>query len=571
MTVYKRYQSKKMQAKLLVMLMTICGLILCMISYLAVMTINQQRAMVKIQSDALVQSRIETIQNVIFDILLQKEHALKLRLKTQSLKPEALNAWMETDPNINQIFVMRLKADAKLDDTPVTQHQIEFPIVHSDNNQIDPNNLIGVISPIIQDPSLLFQHNLKEGEISPTSGWYVSQYEGQPILMYWMINTTDSKYHQSDNGFAEGTDFNGDKNSGYTLSGTKVLIGIKLSYVKLLSDVLARIEANYAPDNLEIVQSGRMLFQSQTSLVNDNNTLESTSESELFTKVLPYPLHDWQINYKKTLSTTPSLYGVTLVIVSGICLVILLLTIVVYRDLTKQHKAASMRVNFVGQVSHELKTPLTNISLYAQMQKEQLEEFDSVAVSNEYTLPPSLHQYNEVILQESQRLSRLIQNVLDFTKPSKVVLNSVLAIDIVRTLSDLFLPLLHAKGLKLNVICQDDIQLTTDADKVVQILCNLLSNVEKYASTGQAVDVIVSQTEERVIFEVRDYGPGVDDSYLPRLFEPFYRINSKLTEGVSGTGIGLTIAKQLAQSLSGKLIASPRTPGLAVSLIIPKV
>lgn len=556
MTFYKRYQSKKMQTHLLLMLMTICGLILFVIGYLAIMTLNQQQGLAKIQSEALAQSRIDVMQNLIFDTLAKKQANFRLRLETEALTDTSLKTWIETDPNISDIFVMHLKADVKLDETPLTQNQIQFPAPES--NQ-ESQAWLKTLGPILEDPSRLFQYAVKEGEALPTEGWYASNYDGQPILIYWVIQAKKANSKQT--GLTSTQSYGTQKTAG------NVLIGIKLSYVKLIADLLATIEINYAPDSIEIMQAGRTLFHAKPIFT--ETKAEITLPYELFTSVLPYPLHDWQINYKMAKTTDHGIFWVAVLVVGGICLMILLLTIIIYRELSKQHKAASLRVNFVGQVSHELKTPLTNIALYAQMQKEQLEEHD-LGIDDAYKLPNALHQYNDVILQESQRLSRLIQNVLDFTQAPNVKLTEVPAVDIVTTLSALFQPVLSVKGIQLNVECSENLRVLTDADKVIQILCNLLSNVEKYASNGKQVDVIVSQSRSEVIFEVRDYGPGVDESSLAKLCDPFYRANTEITEGVSGTGIGLTIAKQLALSLSGKLVASQRDPGLAVTLTLPK-
>lgn len=127
-----------------------------------------------------------------------------------------------------------------------------------------------------------------------------------------------------------------------------------------------------------------------------------------------------------------------------------------------------------------------------------------------------------------------------------------------------------AKGLTLELHIDGDIKVYSDADRVTQIVSNLLSNAEKYAADGKRVELYAQQDGERVYLGVRDFGKGLPERELRVIFQPFYRVKSSITEGVSGTGIGLTIAKQLAESLSGTLRAENREPGMAFILTLPK-
>ena len=108
-----------------------------------------------------------------------------------------------------------------------------------------------------------------------------------------------------------------------------------------------------------------------------------------------------------------------------------------------------------------------------------------------------------------------------------------------------------------------------DEDALGQILANLLSNVEKYASAGERVDVTLAQDAAKTRIRVRDYGPGIPAGQRRKVFDPFFRARSDLTEGVSGTGIGLTIARDLARQCGGELELEPCEPGACFVLTLP--
>ena len=221
-------------------------------------------------------------------------------------------------------------------------------------------------------------------------------------------------------------------------------------------------------------------------------------------------------------------------------------------------RLAKQQVSFVGQVSHEFKTPLTNITLYSEMLSEYLEDE-----------PAPIPDYLHIISAESKRLTRLVQNVLTFNKPNSVNIRSVDLTLLLKQIYHTFKPILAAKSLQLNITKLDsDCIVNTDEDCVMQILNNFLSNAEKYAANGKQVDLSLIKSGKQVIITVRDYGEGIANHLLKQIFEPFYRVNSSITEGVSGTGIGLTIANQLANQIHGEIKVINQNPGMAFSLIL---
>ena len=202
-------------------------------------------------------------------------------------------------------------------------------------------------------------------------------------------------------------------------------------------------------------------------------------------------------------------------------------------------REAAQRVSFVNQVSHELKTPLTNIRLYVDLARD--------------ASPAESGGLLSVVEEETSRLSRMIHNVLTFARQEKKTLElhpvSADLAESVKRVVELWRPVLEKSGLKVLLEAAKPVRAVFDADAVEQILGNLLSNVEKYAA-GSEVSIRV-QDDGSV--ELHDSGPGIAAKDAARIFEPFYRSRNDLTEGVSGTGLGLSIAKALANAQNGSL------------------
>jgi signal transduction histidine kinase len=227
---------------------------------------------------------------------------------------------------------------------------------------------------------------------------------------------------------------------------------------------------------------------------------------------------------------------------AALCLMLMLAGAFVWREQGRALNDAQTRVSFVTQVSHELKTPLTNIRLYAELLERELPDDDARA-----------QQHLQVITSESQRLSRLIDNVLSLSRERTLHLEATSADAVItRTLAQHRLSL-EQRDFAIETTLAAGAPIRTDADALAQILANLFSNVEKYAQAGRFLSVTSEQRGDRVTVRVRDKGPGVPESAREKIFEPYVRLDDSITEGASGTGIGLSIARDLAKKLGGDL------------------
>ena len=218
-----------------------------------------------------------------------------------------------------------------------------------------------------------------------------------------------------------------------------------------------------------------------------------------------------------------------------------------YREGTREMREARRRVSFVNQVSHELKTPLTNIRLYAEMAQHQAE------AAGEETVVRHL----AVVEAETSRLGRLIHNVLTFARHQRdqLVVHPQAAVldELVERVLDLWRPGLKAKGFEVKTELRAPEPFLFDPDAMEQVLGNLLSNVEKYASAGQWLRLATEVNGRTVRLVVEDHGPGIPKAKKDAVFQPFVRLRNDLAEGSSGTGIGLAISRELVQLHGGSL------------------
>jgi signal transduction histidine kinase len=206
---------------------------------------------------------------------------------------------------------------------------------------------------------------------------------------------------------------------------------------------------------------------------------------------------------------------------------------------------AERRSNFVAAVSHELKTPLTSIRMYAEMLRDGLVPSEA-----------KRSEYYTTITDESERLSRLIDNVLEFSRLEQnrrdlhLVVGSLS--DAIRDAIEKLRTHIEREGFRLELDLDDSIPAVQfDRDGVTQLVFNLVDNALKYARHAETrkIEIGLHLENERVELRVRDFGPGVADDQLRRVFEPFYRIGEELTRTTEGTGIGLALVKELAEGM----------------------
>lgn len=241
--------------------------------------------------------------------------------------------------------------------------------------------------------------------------------------------------------------------------------------------------------------------------------------------------------------------------------ILAIMGVVAYGHQRRATKLAQTRVSFVNQVSHELRSPLTNILLNADLATDFLD--------HEERARKCLH----LIQDEAHRLGRLIANVLTFSRmeTNRHVLEMAPCSpdDVVDDVLAQFASSLERHDIVLARERGADRAVLVDRDALFQIMANLISNVQKYAAGGRSLHVQTGIKGNRLHIRVADRGPGIRARDRERIFQSFVRLDQRLNEGVSGTGLGLTIARGLARELGGELTLVASEHGAVFEVTLP--
>lgn len=227
-------------------------------------------------------------------------------------------------------------------------------------------------------------------------------------------------------------------------------------------------------------------------------------------------------------------------------------------DLRRQLTLARQKTDFVSNVSHELKTPLTSIRMFAELLAEGRVSDLSKQVS-----------YLHIITAEAARLTRLINNVLDFSRlergEKKYNFQPCDLVEVVRDTAETLRPHLEQNGFSFACdLPTGPCTVTCDRDALAQVLVNLLSNAEKYSGERKEVRIELRRRSEPLPFmevSVLDRGLGVPRGSEAKVFEQFYRAHDALNSGIQGSGLGLTLARQIARAHGGDVAYEPREGG----------
>ena len=223
-----------------------------------------------------------------------------------------------------------------------------------------------------------------------------------------------------------------------------------------------------------------------------------------------------------------------------------------YRLVRRESEMARLKSDFVANVSHDLKTPLSLIRMYG-------ETLELGRVPDE----AARREYYGVITRESERLTRLIDNVLDFSRieggRQRYDIAPGAVEPIVQDAVEAFRHPLAQRGFKIAVDVEPDLpEIPLDAAAIRQALANLLDNAIKYSGDGRRVGLAARRVADEVRIEVSDEGVGIPPAEVPRIFEKFYRIGRSETQGRRGSGLGLALVKHVAEAHGGRVTVESR-------------
>lgn len=239
--------------------------------------------------------------------------------------------------------------------------------------------------------------------------------------------------------------------------------------------------------------------------------------------------------------------------------------ILLFKNVTEQFKLEKMQKDFVANVSHELKTPITTIKSYTETLLD--------GALNEKTIA---EDFLNVINSESDRMSRLVSDLLKLSKmdfeqanwkQEKISVKEIL-LDACKKLN------IHAKNknIKLHMgNIPNDMNIMFDKDGFEQIILNIAGNAIKYTHDNGNVWVNAKKENKNIIISIKDDGIGIPKEDINRIFDRFYRVDKARTREMGGTGLGLSIAKQIAESHNSKLLVESEVQkGTEIKIIIPE-
>jgi len=240
--------------------------------------------------------------------------------------------------------------------------------------------------------------------------------------------------------------------------------------------------------------------------------------------------------------------------------------ILMIQDITERQKLENMQKEFVANVSHELKTPLTTIKSYTE-----------TLLDGGVNDPETTRGFLSVVDDEADRMSRLVRDLLqlsrlDYNREKWNKTDN----DIIGILKNVIKKIEFTaknKNQRLNALFnpEDDIKVYSDKDKIEQVFLNILSNAIKYTHNGGKIDIEAKHTADVVTIMITDDGMGIPENELGRVFERFYRVDKARSRAMGGTGLGLSIAKQIIEEHKGTIKAESKEGiGTIITITLPR-
>ncbi|RST58536.1 PAS domain-containing protein [Siminovitchia terrae] len=238
--------------------------------------------------------------------------------------------------------------------------------------------------------------------------------------------------------------------------------------------------------------------------------------------------------------------------------------VAVLHDITDIRRLEKMRSEFIANVSHELKTPITSVKGFTETL------LDGAMEDKE-----ALHHFLGIIHKESERLHRMINDILHLSKIEQHMIplevENVNVAEVVDRVADTVRKDVEKKGLELHLPVERECWVKGEKDRIQQIILNLVSNAVSYTPAGGRITVSLADIEDEVAISVKDTGIGIAKKDLPRLFERFYRVDKGRARNSGGTGLGLAIVKHLVESHQGKIeVKSEEGRGTEFIVTLPK-
>ena len=506
-----------MKPKLVIVLLFIVLVPLGLMAWLGLRVAGSERAAVEESFRQLHRDKLADVEATILKVTGQREREMLTLSDSLTLEPGALRAAVWDNPAVSQIFVLSDKG------------KLVHPDIETRLNR-DEEEFLTRAQQVWKDQAVFFR---PAGETTSPSvsrqGWY-SWYWGSGVnFIFWRRDASGR------------------------------IVGFELDRYRLIADIIAQLPESKLTAPKPPTGTLALLDSKGETIYQWGDHQPQEKEQPLVDRSLGAPLNPWRLAYF-TPGAGPAgtvgsgaMFGLIGALIA-VGLALSGLAFYFYRESSRELRQAHQRVSFVNHVSHELKTPLTNIRMYAELLQMTGNDKDDKST-----------RYLDVVVSESQRLSRLIDNVLTFGRQQRGALKlrktAGVVDEVIEKVLESFRPSLESKGIRMRFSAGAPDRVLFDSDVLRQIVSNLLGNVEKYAPDTGETEVHSRLEKNMTVITVVDRGAGVPPAEREKVFEPFVRLSSRVSDGVAGTGIGLSIARELARLHGGNLTLEPSELG----------
>ena len=228
-------------------------------------------------------------------------------------------------------------------------------------------------------------------------------------------------------------------------------------------------------------------------------------------------------------------------------------TLVVFHDVTQLRRLENMRRDFVANVSHEIKTPLTAIKGFVEtIQQGKVETVEEK------------ERFLAIVQKHVDRVDTIVEDLLTLSKieqedeSKKISFENVMLEDVFQSAIQICRPKAEEKNIRIDLECKKEISAAIDPTLIEQALVNLLDNALKYSEPESTILVKLQHENSEMVISVQDHGIGIAQKHLSRLFERFYRVDKARSREMGGTGLGLAIVKHIAQAHGGRVTVESR-------------
>jgi len=415
----------------------------------------------------------------------------------------------------------------------------------------------------------------EEEQTDPIKSQSIGQFKTGRQKLVEMARKTAREYQSSGGDFKEASRESAgwipwfEANNLYILGWVRkdpggLVYGVELEVMTMLSRLITDFPLTEAvPKGMVyaiIDGNGKVLHQAGKA------GIKTGTRPDIAVSLAPYLPH-WQVAVYFIDGNIMTRSGRGFIILSGLLLAIFIVAIVIGGSLLmwQAHsnlKDARQKTSFVSSVSHELKTPLTSIRMYAEL-----------LAADRIKTPEKKKQYLQVIVTESQRLTRLVNNVLDFSRLEQGRKNYHfekldMMVFLYETIKAHSLRIKKAGLVLKEDIPDENIIVETDRDALEQVMLNLVDNAIKYASEGKELTIALKVRKEYYELQFADRGPGVPSVHRDNIFKKFHRVDDSLTAKKPGSGLGLSISRRLLRDLDGDLLYRPREGGGSCFIVL---